>query len=220
MKTELILNFLAQLKNHNNKAWMDENRPTYLEAKAIFLHITEELILSISKFDAPIGNLEPKSCIFRINRDIRFSKDKEPYKTNLGTYLGKGGRHGGYAGYYLHIEPQNKSLIAGGLYCPENKILEKVRISIDETGDQLPKLTQEATDKETFELYEGESLKRPPRGYAADHPQIDWLKRKSFLLTHSLSDAEVKSPKFLPNIIKKFGALFTFNHFLNEAIEG
>ena len=220
MKTDTILTFLAGLKANNNKPWMDENRSIYLEAKDVFLHITEELVLSVSQFDPPIAHLQPKSCIFRINRDIRFSKDKNPYKTNFGTYLGRGGRHGGYAGYYLHIEPNNQSMLAGGLYKPDNKTLDKVRMKIDETGDTLMKITQESSFKKQFEMYERESLKRPPRGYDASHPQIEWLKRKSFLVIHHLTDKQVVSDNFLKEITTVFQDMLPLNTFLNEAIKG
>ena len=127
MKT--ILDFLTNLKANNNRDWFNENRNLYDDAKSDFESLINRLIPAIYNFDPDIGTLSAKQCVFRIYRDVRFSKDKSPYKTNMGGFIARGGRKGGFAGYYLHIDPQ-QSFIAGGMHMPPPNILKKVRQEI------------------------------------------------------------------------------------------
>ena len=108
------LKFLKDLKKNNNKPWFDEHRKQYENSKADILVLTTQMINAIAIFDKPIGILQPKNCTFRINRDVRFSKNKDPYKSNMAAYFNKDGKKGIGAGYYLHIEP-GKSFAAGGI---------------------------------------------------------------------------------------------------------
>jgi uncharacterized protein (TIGR02453 family) len=124
------LQFLQSLQKNNNKPWFDENRKKYESAKENFAEFVEALINGIAAFDPTIQNLTAKNCMFRINRDVRFSKDKSPYKTNMGASISKGGKKINLAGYYFHCEP-GKSFAAGGFYMPMAPELAKIRQEID-----------------------------------------------------------------------------------------
>ena len=219
MRTAHILQFLQQLQDHNNKAWMDINRASYQEARNTLLEIAQKVIPEIGKLDPDIAPLRPASCIFRINRDIRFSKEKNPYKTNMGLYLSRDGKNGGYAGYYLHLEPKNKSFLAGGLYQPTPEALKKVRQEIDYNGENLQNILAEELLSKLFGKLQGESLQRPPKGYDSDHPYIEWLKLKSFIVMQPLTDVAVKQTNFIEHILKSFITLMPFNKFFNTALE-
>ena len=141
MNTSLILTFLQQLESHNSKEWMDDHRAQYQTARQSFIDLTTHLLEKLSVDDEGLQGLDPKKCIFRINRDIRFSKDKSPYKNNFGAAMAEGGRNSGNPVYYLHVQPQNESFIAGGLYQPSSDVLSKVRQEIDYNASELKTIT-------------------------------------------------------------------------------
>lgn len=214
-----MLIFLAQLRENNHKAWMDKNKAAYQQARHTLLAATEDLIKGVGSLDADIAQLTPQSCIFRINRNIRFSKDKAPYKPNMGIYLARGGRHSGYAGYYLHIEPQDRSFIGGGLYQPEPAILKRVRQEIDYQAADLDQILAEPRFKALFGTLQGERLQRPPQGYSDDHPQLALLKLKSFTVIHPIKDGVVTQAKFLAYTLEVFQAMVPLVRFLNTALD-
>src|SRR5215471_6442332 len=123
------LSFLRDLDANNNKAWFDQNRKRYDAAREPFESFIAELILAAGEVDDFAG-VTPKECIFRINRDIRFSPDKTPYKTSMSAVIGKGGRKAMGRAYYVHIEPDNHSMVAGGLHSPSSQELDKIRRSL------------------------------------------------------------------------------------------
>ena len=219
MDTSQILDFLTQLQANNHKAWMDEHKPAYQQARNSLIEIADCLIQGLGASDANIKHLVPKSCVFRINRDIRFSKDKTPYKTFMGLFLSKEGRKSDYAGYYLHLAPYNQSFIAGGMYQPVPAILKQVRQEIDYNAKALCDILQEANFKKLFGSLQGETLQRPPKGYAADHPYIEWLKLKSFIVTHPVQDSEVLKNSFVDYVLATFQAMQPLNQFLNTALD-
>src|SRR5919199_2897449 len=133
------LDFLGKLKQNNNKAWFDANRARYEEARAQFEDFVQLLIAEINKFD-DLGALSAKECIFRINRDIRFSKDKSPYKTNMGASIAPGGKKSTRQSYYVHIAPHDRSFLAGGLYMPTPEQLAKFRQAIDRDAARFKRI--------------------------------------------------------------------------------
>ena len=137
----------------------------------------------------------------------------------MGIYLAKGGRHSGYAGYYLHIEPQDRSFIGGGLYQPEPAALKRIRQEIDYNADALRHILAELPFKELFSGLQGEKLQRPPQGYGADHPQIELLKLKSFTVMHPVKDSTVTQKRFLDHTLEVFQAMLPLNQFLNTALD-
>jgi uncharacterized protein (TIGR02453 family) len=215
-----VFKFLKDLGKHNDKTWFEANRKTYESVKADFNKTVEELIAGIADFDEPIGELEAKKCMFRINRDVRFSKDKSPYKTNMGASFNKGGKKVQNAGYYFHCEP-GRSFVAGGLWMPMPPELAKLRQEIDYNFDEWKKIMASAPFKKYFndEAIKGESLSRPPKGYDAGNPAIEYLKLKSFVVSRSFTDAEMQDKKTLKEIVKTFHAMKPMLDFLNRAIE-
>ena len=210
------LKFLSDLDRHNDKAWFDENRSRYEEARKNYSHFIQAVIDEITVFDPIFRGLEAKSCIFRINRDIRFSKDKSVYKTNFGAFMVRGGKKNGdkFPGYYLHIEP-GKSFAAGGAYIPPSPWLNAIRDRIAGNGAELLAIIGSKEYRKYFDGLEGERLKVPPRGYPKDHPHIELIKMKSFLADRSFSDAEVTSPGFFDVVTGAFRAMKPLNDFLS-----
>lgn len=181
--------------------------------------MTEKLIAGIAAFDTPIATLKAKDCTFRINRDVRFSKDKSPYKNNIAAYFNRNGKKGSGAGYYLHIEPGN-SFAAGGMWMPEPKDLAKIRQEIDYNFDDWKKMISNAAFKKTFtEGIKGDALVRPPKGYDDTNPAIEYIKHKSFIVTRAFSDSEVLDKAFVKNATSVFKTMKPLIDFLNAAIE-
>ena len=211
--------FLRDLKKNNNRDWFNENKPIYEDARANFEEFIANLIINISKFDPPIENVNPRKSIFRIYRDTRFSKDKTPYKINLGAHLTPhSSKLHDRAGYYIHIEPNN-SFLAGGAYLPPAPWLNAIRYEINRNSKEFKKIITNRSFKNYFGELEGEKLKTAPRDYPKDHPEIELLKFKSFLALHKVTDKDVVSEKYLQHSVKVFKALHPFDKFLNDAIE-
>ncbi|HMO61950.1 MAG TPA: DUF2461 domain-containing protein [Ferruginibacter sp.] len=218
MLQHTTLKFLKALKQNNNKAWFDANRKNYEAAKTDFIAFVQQLINGISQFDVEVNGLLAKSCIFRINRDIRFSKDKSPYKTNMGAYINPGGKKENTPGYYIHLEP-GKSFIAGGLYVPEAAMLAKVRQEIDYNFEAWKSIISNKNFKKYFTTVDGiETLSRPPKGYEANNPAIEYLKMKSFIVSRNFTDEIMVSKTLLKESLNTFNAMKPMIDFLREAI--
>jgi uncharacterized protein (TIGR02453 family) len=214
------LKFLKELQKNNNKPWFDLNRKNYETAKADFQQMVGFFITQIASFDANIGSLTTKDCTFRINRDVRFSKDKSPYKTNFAASFNKGGKKGATAGYYLHIQP-GQNFIAGGYYMPMPPDLIKIRQEIDYSFNDWKKIIGNAAFKKHFPNgVDGiESLVRPPKGYDEKNPAIEYLKMKGFIVSAPITDADLMSKNFVKNTTNILKAIKPFINFLNHAIE-
>jgi uncharacterized protein (TIGR02453 family) len=212
--------FLSALKKHNNKVWFDAHRADYEAAK----QDVEEFIEAVIDEFRPIEdfeNLTPKDCLFRINRDMRFSQDKSPYKINFGASLALGGRHSRRMPYYIHLQPGNESLLAGGLYLPTPEQIGKVRAAIAADSRPLRKILRGKAFVENFGVITDETagrLKTAPKGYGRDHPDIDLLQFKQWSVMHPLTDKEVLAPDLLPRTIKVFKALKPLNDWLNAIL--
>jgi len=217
MDTTSILSFLTDLKANNNREWFEENKERYKNVHESFLAIVQHTIEGIGKFDQDIAHLDPKKCAYRIYRDIRFSKDKTPYKTHFGAEMAPGGRRSGLAGYYIHIQP-GESIVAGGIWHPAPENLAKIRQEIDYNGDELKGIINSKEFKNVYDELKGDKLKRPPKGYDPDHIDIELLKFKDFLAFRSLKDKEVKSKDYLSNVISNLKVLKPLNDFLNVAV--
>ena len=217
------LKFLKDLKKNNNKPWFDEHRKQYENSKADILVLTTQMINAIAIFDKPIGILQPKNCkakdcVFRVNRDVRFSKNKDPYKSNMAAYFNKDGKKGIGAGYYLHIEP-GKSFAAGGIWVPEPAVLAGIRQEIDYNYKEWQNIIKNKSFKKTFTAgIEGDALVRPPKGYDENNPAIDFIKMKSFIVSKTFTDAEVQNKNFVKNIAGSFVAMKPVIDFINVAL--
>lgn len=217
MQFDLILKFLKDIKKNNDRVWFEKNKSRYLQAKQSFEDFVAALLTEFAKFDSSVGGLDPKKLPFRIYRDVRFSKDKSPYKTNMGAGISPNGKLVQEPGYYIHIEP-GKSFVAGGIYMPDAANLAKIRQEIDYNADKLKKVTSAASFKKSFDGFDDfDKLKTVPKGYPKDHPQIEMLKLKSFIVSHNFSDKEVMDPKFVKNVATYAKAIKPLNDFIKEA---
>jgi uncharacterized protein (TIGR02453 family) len=212
-----IIPFLNELAQHNHKSWFDENRNSYQEARAELLDFVENLLKQLSKTNPWMLTLKPNTCLFRINRDVRFSKNKNPYKTYAGIYMAPGGRNSGNAGFYIHIEP-SKSFIGGGVYGPEPIVLKAIRREIYFNAAAFKQIVLNEGFQKTFGQLMDERLKRPPKGFPADFPDMEWLKYKHFVVSHSISNEDIGFDKLLNISVKVCGQMNPFIDFLNHAI--
>lgn len=212
-----IFDFLSNLANNNNKEWFDINRDTYQKTRQQFIHLTEIFINEIRSFDPEIPFLDPKKCVFRIFKDVRFSKDKTPYKNNYGTFIASDGRKGGNPGYYFHIQP-GESFMGGGVYMPEADKLKSIRTEIYNHTEDYIELISAPEFKEKFQLFSDDKLKTAPRGFPKDFEHIDLLRYKSFAPFMRINDEQLFDPNLIETIISNFKLLTPFNHFLNHAI--
>jgi uncharacterized protein (TIGR02453 family) len=218
MLSKNLLQFLSDLKENNYKEWFHENKPAYQIVKKEFEQFIAHTIANIAQFDSSVKNIEPKKCIFRINRDVRFSKDKSPYKTNFGGFIMPGGKGEGNAGYYIHIEPGN-CFLAGGIYMPASDKLKAVRTEIFENTEDFKEILNDKNFKKNFkEILSDGKLKTAPKGFSKDFEDIDLLRYKHYIVSKNISDDLVTSEQFADEIHKTFKAIYPFNSFINEAI--
>lgn len=214
--------FLKELAKNNNKVWFDANRPKYEKAKEDFAEFVKITLAGFAKKDKNLDSLTYKDCMFRINRDVRFSKNKAPYKTNMAMYFVKGGKKSMLAGYYFHCEPGGKSFVGGGLYGGEADQIKKVRQEIDYNWDEFQNIIKNKTFKKYFNGLSTDmanSLQREPKGYEKDNPAIQYLKMKSWVASMPISDVELSDPNLSKKIMEAFSAMQQLNAFFNKALE-
>lgn len=212
------LKFLRLLKKNNNKAWFEAHRKEYEIAKNEFENFIQSILDKHSKNDPDLKDLTAKKCLFRINRDVRFSKDKSPYKTNFGASMDKGGKKSGLAGYYFHLQP-GKSFLGGGLWMPQPDSIKKVRQEIDYCLDEFKKIITSKKFKTIYpDLYTGEGiqLSKLPHGFEKDNPAAPYLKFKSWLMISDFSDEDITSKNLLKKTVDAFSILQPFIKFLNR----
>lgn len=218
MNFPLILKFLKDIARNNDREWFEKNKHRYLEAKENFEDFLEVVHKEIVKFDEGLAGVNPRKLGFRIYRDVRFSKDKRPYKTNMGAGFSPNGKLVQEPGYYIHIEP-GKCFFAGGLYMPEPSKLAAVRQEIDYNAEKFLKILNDKKFKKHFKgLDDFDKLKTVPKGYPKDHPQIEYLKHKSFIVETPLTDADVTNKNFPKKVAELAKLVKPLNDFLKEAI--
>lgn len=218
MDFNLIFSFLKAIKKNNNREWFEKNKPKYLETKTHFEDFLEAFHKEVIKFDESLAGLNPRKLGFRIYRDVRFSKDKKPYKVNMGAGFSEHGKMEQEPGYYVHIEPGN-CFIAGGFYMPDSEKLAKIRQEIDYNTKDFLKIFSDKKFKKYFSgLDDFDTLKTAPKGYPKDHPHIDLLKHKSYIVTHALSDKDVLDKKFVKNATEVAKQIKVLNDFLKQAV--
>jgi len=216
------LKFLSQLKKNNNKPWFDSHRAQYEAGRIDFSNFIQLVIDALQKTDTTITGLTAKDCQFRINRDVRFSKDKRPYKENFGAFICRGGKKSIYAGYYFHLAPCN-SFMGGGLWHPEPVNLKKVRQELDYNWEEFASILKNKNFKKTFgDLYKGEdlSLKRMPKGYEEDNPAIDYLKLQSLIAEAKIKDEDLTKSTLHKKTVTAFEALQPLLNFINRSLDG
>jgi uncharacterized protein (TIGR02453 family) len=214
------LTFLRQLKRHNEKPWFDAHKAQYLAAKADFDGLVQQIILEFGKTDADIGALQLKDCVFRIYKDVRFSKDKTPYKTHFAAGFNRGGKKVHYPGYYFHAEPGGYTFCGGGIWHPAAPELKKIRQEIDYNYDEFLSVTNEKKFRKLFgDLDEEDKLVRAPQGYSEDNPAIEYLKMRNYITGTSFTDAELTSKNLLKKIVSAFTVMKPLIDFLGRALE-
>lgn len=216
--TAYILDFMARLAANNNKEWMDAHRQEYQQARSYFKALTAQVLDGLKETDESLQNVRPEDCLFRINRDVRFSPNKVPYKLWMSAAIAEGGRHAESSHYYFHLQPGGESLAAGGIYTPSPEQLRKIRQEIDYNAGELKKIVDEPRFKEIWGPIQGDKLQRPPKGYPADHPNLALLQLKSYMALHTYTDDEVRDPAFVQNLIEALRSVQPFHEYLNVAI--
>lgn len=209
---------MKELSENNHKEWFDDNRKAYENLRKEWLQFAAETINELGKFDTEIARLEPKQCIFRINRDIRFSKDKSPYKTNFGLSLSKGAKRDDFCGYYLHVQP-GASFLAGGSYMPMPAKLAAIRQEIDYNPEEFLSIVENINFKKSFGNLGGETLQRAPKGYDDNNAMIAYLKHKSFIAEYKLKDKDLLNPNFFEEMIMQFKYMTPLTNFLWRSME-
>lgn len=207
-----LTQFLAELSENNNRAWFVMNKPRYDILRAEFLELVTALIADISKFDPAVAACNPKKALFRINRDMRFSKEKIPYKTHFSAAINASGlkkpSQGGGATYYFHIDQTGTLLIAGGEWMPPSERLRAIRQHVVEDAAGFSKLLKNKRLKETYgNLQQEGKLTRPPKGFDVDMPHLEYLKLKSFIVWK-----EVDVKKVSTNLEKTLASDFKDAH--------
>lgn len=197
---------------------MHAHKDEYLAAKKEFEFLVQELITRISSWDSRLPFLEPKQCIFRFNRDTRFSDNKSPYKENFGAFFSYGGKKSDLPGYYLHVSPK-EIFVAGGVWMPEAESLLKIRRHIVESGDELQAIIKNKNFKKAFTALSTEQvLKRPPKGFSPDDPNVELLKLKSFTVSKPIELEEIFKPGFGKIVDREFRLMKPFNEYLYQAM--
>jgi uncharacterized protein (TIGR02453 family) len=214
------LRFLTALKKNNNKPWFDANRAQYEAARIDFSNFIQLVIDALQRSDTTITGLTSRDCLFRINRDIRFAKDKTPYKSNFGASIKRGGRKSGFAGYYFHLEPGH-SFIGGGLWMPEAPALKAMRQEIDYNWDEFQGIIGEKSFQKIYgDLYKGDDarLSTMPKGYEKDHPAAGYLRMKSFIAETHIADEELTKGSLHKKTVASFEAIRPLLDFINRTV--
>lgn len=216
----IILDFLADLSQHNDREWFTANKDRYTAAHTEFVRFAEDYLRRLTEVDESLEGLQAKDCIWRIYRDVRFSHDKRPYKEWFGVFpAAKGGRKSLHGGYYVHFQP-GQCEFAAGIWSPTPELLKTLRKEIEANYDEVeeimaqPAFRQYFTDFDTFDM-----LKKVPAGFDPDFVHADWLKRKSFIVSTPLTDAEMCAPDLMDRLIDIATAAKPLNDFLNYTFE-
>ena len=220
MLSKETLLFLEDLKANNNRDWFLANKKRYESYKEDYHQLIIDLLEIMKPQDASLAMLEVKNCTFRINRDIRFSKDKSPYKTYMGIWLRSGSLHSEAPGYYIHIE-KDASFVGGGLYCPIPEQIQKIRKEINFFYEDLQSILNDDSFRSTYgnlNREDNSTLKNPPKGYEKDNPAIEYLKLKSYTATQKINNSDLTKNDFVQVISQKLLALKPLNEFINRAL--
>lgn len=221
MDTKMILKYLTDLSEHNNREWYHAHKAENKEANAQFEELIQTLILRIGEFDSSILHNQPKELTFKLMRDTRFSHDKSPYNPAFRAHIASKGKLPVPVGYYLMIKPGGQSFLGGGLFADMFKdATEMIRDYITEHGEEFEEIIHTPEFQKYFSV-QGTSLKNVPVGYDKEHPQAEYLKFKSWYLEYSVADEVIAdAEQFVEEATKLFEIMKPFNDYLNKALEG
>ena len=213
---QLVWDFLADLSRNNNKPWFDAHKDRYQQALTHFRTFSTEFIAGLAQFDHSVAGLSVADCTYRIYRDIRFSLDKTPYKTQFGVYVCPQGKKSGNAGYYVHIEPDNKSVLISGLYMPSPQALKSVREEIMLNGKEFDKAVKQCKG---FDLDKNSALTRIPKGWNAEDEFSEYYKLRDFDVMQLVCKEQILGKDFLPFVLSEFKKTLNFNTILNKSVQ-
>ena len=212
------MKFLTSLAQNNDREWFQANKKAFDAAQDNMTAFAGYLIGEIGRFDDSVADIDPKTCVFRIYRDVRFSKDKSPYKINLGAYISPGGRKSMQPGYYFHLQP-GASFVAGGKHIPDGPELLKIRTAIAANTDEFLKIINKKSYKDTFGEMRGERLRSAPKGFDPEHKAVEHLKLKEFMAYTELHDDKILiSPEFPKQLVKTMKEMFPLISFLRSSL--
>lgn len=215
------INFFRELRQNNHKDWFDQNRYRYDLVKKDYHNMVGEILGQLQRFDGDLAHLQIKDCTFRINRDIRFAKDKRPYKTHLSMVFTPYGRKMDYAGYYVHLDEVEGSFVGGGIYKPPGEVLKKVRYEMSVFYEDLQALLDDQDFKKIYGDFDRTAdilLTRPPKGYAADDPALEYLKLKSFTASRDIPASRLRKKDAIEETVHELSALRPLIRFLNRSL--
>ncbi|PKP10734.1 MAG: hypothetical protein CVU09_05855 [Bacteroidetes bacterium HGW-Bacteroidetes-4] len=216
MLTKNVIPFLSDLAHNNHKNWFDANKERYQLALADFTDFVGQLIAHFAQTNPQLNGLLAKDCVFRIYRDVRFSKDKTPYKNHFGAYIAPNGRKNKLSGFYVHIEPTGKSFTGGGIFMPEAPVLKALRKEFYQVPEELLELLEAPNFKKYFSgLWDQDKLKTAPKGFPKDFEHIELLKYKSYVATSSLTLSQLSTN----NIIEYLSAVYKANYPLIRLVD-
>lgn len=219
MDLAFVLDFLRRLAQNNNTAWMQQHRADYLRARAQFAALVAEVLRQATPFAPELAGLTPEQALFRLHKNDRSQRDPEPYKRRFGSGLVPGGRHALRPGYFLALSPNGQSWLRAGRFAPTPPELAAIRQEIHYNGAEFHRLLADPALQRHFPagLDAAERLARPPRGYAATDPDVEFLKLKHFGLSHYFADAEVLQPDFVPRVVAGIRAARPWVGFLTSS---
>ena len=208
--------FLKNLEANNNRDWFNANKADYTAAHENTVAMAEAILNKMQNHDV-LETVSGKKSIFRIYRDVRFSKNKAPYKTHWGGYLKRAGQER-RGGYYFHLEPGGKSFVGGGFWGPNADDLKLIRAQIAQDPDRLREVLNAPAFKKMFGTMGGDAVKTAPKGYAKDHPAIDLLRYKQYLLTTKLTDKQVLSANYPDLVVEAFMGMRPFFDYMSDIL--
>ena len=217
MLAKETIGFLRKLEKSNTRDWFNANKTLFIRANDNVIALAGDLIDRISKFDETVAGVDPKTCVFRIYRDVRFSKDKSPYKTNLGAFIAPGGKKAMLPGYYFHVQP-GMFFAAAGKHLPDAGELLKIRKAVVTDTKDFLKIVEGKPFRDRFGDLDGERLSRPPKGFDADHPAIEYLKLKSFTVSEEFTAKDAASSGYTKMLADSFKAAYPLVVFLRKAL--
>lgn len=215
-----VLAFLSQLRVHNDREWFNSHKAEYQECYARFVAFSEEYIRRLGEIDESVAGLQAKDCIWRIYRDVRFSKNKNPYKEWFGVFpAAKGGKKSQRGGYYVHLQPGH-CLFAGGIWDPSPELLKALRTEIEANYDEVEQIMEMPRWKKYFTDFDTDNmLKKVPVGFDPNFVHADWLKRKAYTFSTPLTDEQICAPDLMDRLMNIAVAAKPMNDFLNYTFE-
>ncbi len=212
------IDFFRQLRENNNRQWFNEHKSEFDKIWNNFKEFVQVMINEIAEIDPSVRSVQVKDCLFRIYRDVRFAKDKAPYKSNLGAYIVRGGRHSNFAGYYIHIEPDN-CMFAGGIYMPKSDVLRKIWNSIYSNPDDLKDILKNKEFIKHYREIDDDKYKSVPRGFPKDFPDAELIKFKSYSIWKLVSNEFYLKDNVVKKVKELTRVMFPFNSYFNSILD-